>query len=382
MAISKVSYNNTPQAHDDKYQIVSYTGAIKFNVMLNDQGGNSKTMYSIDDGSSPVLNGGPADLLTQDAVSKSTGKSVLEYSHLGAKIWINADGTVSYDAGSLTMPAAGTSVVDSFIYAIRMADGTLSWGTVNVVLGNHAAVVTGPVTGTATEDGPAVALNALANASDDFTTNLGVHFDLSSLPSGVTYDSTTHSFVLDPGNAAYQHLAAGEQTTVTVNYSVWDGYLETPTTASWLVTGVNDAASISGTDTGGVKEDTTLTAAGTVAVSDIDDGENVFQAVNPSALNGTYGTFTFANGVWTYTLANDSDTVQSLGEGVTRTDTLTASTSPALRPNGAPTRPASSPSASCSPTRRTSSRSIRTCVQASRCAPKWRSSRMRSNGST
>ena len=45
-------------------------------------------------------------------------------------------------------------VEDHFTYAIRLANGTLSWATVTIQLTgtNDAPVVTGAVTGTATED--------------------------------------------------------------------------------------------------------------------------------------------------------------------------------------------------------------------------------------
>ena len=71
------------------------------------------------------------------------------------------------------------------------------------------------------------------------------------------------------------------------------------------ITGTNDGATISGTATGTVKEDGTLTATGTLTAADVDTGENHFQAVT-AGLAGTYGSFTFneLTGVWGYTLNN------------------------------------------------------------------------------
>ncbi len=89
------------------------------------------------------------------------------------------------------------------------------------------------------------------------------------------------------------------------------------------INGANDAASISGTATGAVTEDGQLTAGGTLAVTDVDRGENHFQT--PSSLSGTYGTFSFdANsGVWSYTLNNSAANVHALAGGQVVTDTLT-----------------------------------------------------------
>ena len=69
------------------------------------------------------------------------------------------------------------------------------------------------VTGSATEDAATSTLNALANASDvdDGTTLLGTLNIPASLPAGVSYNAATHSFTLDPTDAAFQYLALNEQ---------------------------------------------------------------------------------------------------------------------------------------------------------------------------
>ena len=113
--------------------------------------------------------------------------------------------------------------------------------TINITGVNDPPLVTGPVTGEAIENGEAVALEALANASDvDAGTDLTVVYDSSDLPMGVTYDSETRTFTLDPTNQAYRSLQAGEEITVTVEYFVSDGIVLTPASASWTVTGTLD----------------------------------------------------------------------------------------------------------------------------------------------
>ncbi len=91
------------------------------------------------------------------------------------------------------------------------------------------------------------------------------------------------------------------------------------------ITGSNDGATISGTTAGAVKEDYTLTAAGTLTVLDADSGENHFQAVAPASLVGTYGSFKFdsGTGAWGYALNNAAVNVQSLSAGQIVHDTLT-----------------------------------------------------------
>jgi hypothetical protein len=82
-----------------------------------------------------------------------------------------------------------------------------------------------------------VRLDALANASG---TSLSVVPSLT-LPAGVTYDAASHSFVLDPTNPAFNHLAQGATQVVSVGYDVSNGSGQTHTSASWTITGTNDA---------------------------------------------------------------------------------------------------------------------------------------------
>ena len=116
---------------------------------------------------------------------------------------------------------AHATVVVSF----TASDGSLTSnvGSVTFVVDgtNDAPVVSGAVVGTATEDGSASTLDALANATDvDDLTTLSVTGVPAMLPAGVSYNAGTHSFTLNPADAAYQHLAAGATTTVSVLYQV------------------------------------------------------------------------------------------------------------------------------------------------------------------
>ncbi len=162
----------------------------------------------------------------------------------------------------------------------KVTDGTVSADAqaVFVVNGmNDAPIVAGPVIAAATEDGVAVTVDGLANATDvdhgavlslvaapppvtipvgsgtDSAADLAeaaalaaaapvpiLPFDPTTLPAGVTFDAATHSFTLDASDPAYQHLAQGETTTVTVNYGVADGFTVTAARVVFTVTGTND----------------------------------------------------------------------------------------------------------------------------------------------
>jgi VCBS repeat-containing protein len=127
----------------------------------------------------------------------------------------------------------------------------------------------------------------------------------------------------------FQFLNDGETATDTFTYTVDDGKGGTDTaTVTVTITGVNDAAVITGDATGSVTEATdtgpgTPTARDTLIVSDVDN-DDIFRAVSDQASTNGYGTYSISeDGTWTYTLDNDNAAVDSLGEGQTLTDSFT-----------------------------------------------------------
>src|SRR6185369_224928 len=158
---NSTSFSNTPQAKDDFFT-AALTGLtedvlklVYLDVMANDLGGNAKFLFSLDNS---VSSGGssPTDLMTQDTVRVEATST--DTSLNGAKIWITTDGKVGYDATTLTVAFktqlaalhAGQFLTDTFTYAIRLANGTLSWATATVQLAGAEDAAT--VTGSATED--------------------------------------------------------------------------------------------------------------------------------------------------------------------------------------------------------------------------------------
>src|SRR5258708_37044353 len=97
------SFGNTPQAGNDLF-LASQTGLTEdalgiqiLNVMANDLGGASKTLYSLDDGTST---GGirPPDLLTHDPATGEAPSA--DHNAKRAKIWITAQGKAGKAANS------------------------------------------------------------------------------------------------------------------------------------------------------------------------------------------------------------------------------------------------------------------------------------------
>ena len=97
-------------------------------------------------------------------------------------------------------------------------------------------------------------------------------------------------------------------------------------TVTITITGVNDAAVITGSDSGAVTEDEstpTLTETGTLSVTDVDGADEAkFLAGNGTPSAGALGSLTITEGgAWTYNV--DNSKVQYLGEGETKVETFT-----------------------------------------------------------
>src|SRR5439155_841509 len=151
---------------------------------------------------------------------------------------------------------------------------------------NDAPVVSGAVTGNATEDAATKTLDALANASDvDDGTTLTVTGVPASLPAGVTYDAATHRFTLQPSNAAFHRLGAGQTTNLIFSIGVPDGTATPSPYTTLFRSGTNDAPVVSGAVTGNASEDAaTKTLDALANASDVDDGTTLTVTGVPASL--------------------------------------------------------------------------------------------------
>lgn len=243
------SFNNTPIAKDDQFLMnEDEIGSIRyFDVMGNDLGGNAKSLWSVD-------NGQANDLLTRD-LSRVEAMS-LDTSALGASIWITADGKVGYNAAALASTvqglAADETLEDSFVYAIRMGNGTLSWATatVTIVGVDDQSVISGIATGKVVEAGYAtegaprpgipVASGSLTISDPDSPTTF-VPLDLVTSDAGYGRLSITGGgqwvYTLDNSNPVVNGLNDGGKLTDMVTVQTTDGTTQTITIT---ISGDND----------------------------------------------------------------------------------------------------------------------------------------------
>ncbi|UWU91355.1 VCBS domain-containing protein [Bradyrhizobium sp. CB1015] len=335
---STVSFGNTPQANSDIFSFTEDASNILIlNVLANDLGGAAKTLFSLDDGTSAsasTKNYAPADLLVKDVAYSSDAAGMVgtgDRSALGARIWIESDGTVHYDKGDINAQlqalAAGQTLTDTFTYAIQLGNGTLSWATVTLQFNgaNDSVYMTSsPQSGSVVEDAPSTP--ALSEALNTAGTISFTDVDLSDTHTAAFVASPTNTtslgtFSLDPvneaanalngsvqwhyalNNSAAQYLAAGQSVTESFVVTVNDGHGSTATqTVTVTIIGTNDLATVS-SDSKSVTEGNiaaALNTSGQLTIIDPDSGEaHVLAQTN---VHGTYGDFSIdANGAWSYT---------------------------------------------------------------------------------
>ena len=352
------SFSNTPQANDDIFNLTEDTVVlasgsqtiIVLDVMANDQGGNAKSLFSVDDGvstSTATKQYAPIDLTTQDV--QATGVSAWESIGGGVSIRIN-NGKVEMDLSgylaahgfsSLQAMGAGDQINETFTYAIKLGGGTLSWASVSVNIQgtNDGAIITavpgadltvveagGVANGTLNDPN---AHGQLIITDPDVGQN---HFQAPPSLQGTygtfTFDTTTGVWAYTLNQTLADPLTQGQHVTDTLTVKSADG------TASYdikvNITGTNDNP-IAVADTNSVKEDTAPNpVSGNVLTNDtdVDTGDtHSVTAVNGSAGNvganlvGTYGTLHLnSDGTYTYTLNNGLASVQALAEGASVTD--------------------------------------------------------------
>jgi VCBS repeat-containing protein len=341
-----VSFSNTPQAGDDVFYGTGLSedslGIITLDVMGNDAGGNAKSLWSLDDGIASSTGTNPNgttfnnDLLTQDTAFANTaaGDAAAELaasnqSLHGAKIWITADGKVKYDASTLDAAfktelqhlGAGEYASDTFTYAIRLANGTLSWATVTVKIAgvNDAATVSSEAK-TVTEGNIASALDTSGQLTITDPDTGQAH-----VVAQTNVHGTYGDFSIDAngawtfiGNGAHDELAAGQQ--VQESFTVYSQDGTASGTVTVKINGSNDAP-VAGDDSASTAEDTAVTTGNVLANdTDVDGASLVVSASDAtSAHGGTVvnngdGTFTYTptanfhgSDSFTYTVSDGHD---------------------------------------------------------------------------
>jgi VCBS repeat-containing protein len=290
------------------------------------------TINGTNDGA--VIGGQDTGVVTEESQLKTAGTLTITDTDTGEAHFSNTDiagslgilhltdsGAWTYDLDN-TNPAVqalnqGSTIQD--ILTVKSADGTTHQVTITVNGTNDVAVISGTNSGAVTEE-TQLTVSGQLTVTDTDTGE--AHFSdtdvVGTLGTLHLQDNGNWTYDLDNTNPTVQALSLGKTATDTITVASADG---TTHQVTITVNGTNDAAVISGTNSGAVTEETQLTVSGQLTVTDTDTGEAHFSDTD---VVGTLGTLHLQdNGNWTYDLDNTNPAVQALGKGATATDLIT-----------------------------------------------------------
>ncbi|PWS35170.1 hypothetical protein DFH01_22960 [Falsiroseomonas bella] len=340
---SAVQYLGAGQTKVDRFKVTSVDGTSKF-VTFTIVGTNDAAVIGAPTAASVTEDlgvNGPGNLVVSGSISISDvdqGQAsflttvISSAGNLGS-LTLNSRGTYTYTVSNSAVQylGAGLTKVDSF--TVSAVDGTTKIVSFTITGVNDAAIIGAPTVSSVAEDtsvngaGDLTASGIIAISDADQgeaafqTTVVAAAGNLGSLALAVG-----GSYTYTVANAAVQHLGAGQTKVDSFTVTSMDG---TARLVSFVITGTNDAAVIGDptfadvTEGIGVDGAGNLIAAGSMAISDADQGQAAFSTiVTPSA--GNLGALLLAaDGNYTYTVANSA--VEYLGAGQSRIDSFTVS---------------------------------------------------------
>ena len=238
---------------------------------------------------------------------------------------VDAGGNWIYhvDSGNSAVQALGAGKTLTDHFTVSSLDGSATKTVTITIHGvNDVPSFSGDTNGAVTED-TATSVTGTLTVSDVDAGESGTH---SATGVAATYghwtvDTAGHwKYTLDNANPTVQALRADQTLSDSFTIVSKDGSTSQPITIT--IQGTNDVATLGGGTTASVTEDTTLSASGSLTITDKDTGQAHTQAVTNAA--STYGTWSVdADGHWSYLVNNGSAAVQGLGAGKTLTDKFT-----------------------------------------------------------
>jgi VCBS repeat-containing protein len=336
-----VQYLGAGVVQTDTFTIKSFDGtskAVQFTITgVNDAAvivGPSPAAVTEDlgvNGAGRLVESGRLTVTDVDTGEASFRTAVTAAAGDKGQLTLVADGRYTYSVLNADVQYLGAGITKTDTFTVKSFDGTAKDISFTITGVNDAAVIGGPVPGAVTEDLNTNGLGLLTEAGR--LTVSDADTGESSFQTGVTAGAgdlgqltlaADGSYAYSVLNADVQYLGAGVTKTDIFTVKSFDG---TAKDISFTITGVNDAAVITGPTPAAVTEDFNpngfgrLTETGRLTVTDVDAGEASFRTA-VTAVAGDKGQLTLTtDGNYTYSVLNTD--VQYLAAGVTKTDTFT-----------------------------------------------------------
>jgi len=184
---------------------------------------------------------------------------------------------LTIDPSNAAFQALGAGETQTIVIGYDIVDGnggSVSQSVTLTVTGsNDAPIVAAALTADAAEDDNSITINLLEGASDVDTGDILSIANLEVLPDGVSLDGTV--LTVDPSDAAFQGLGAGETQTLTVAYDIIDGNGGSVSqTGTITVTGTNDVPVVAAVLSASATENGAAVSLDLLAgASDLDQGD-------------------------------------------------------------------------------------------------------------
>ncbi|MEQ8970813.1 MAG: VCBS domain-containing protein [Coleofasciculus sp. C1-SOL-03] len=244
---------------------------------------------------------------------------------------ITETGSFTYTVANSSVQYLGAGQTQLDRFTVESFDGSASQTIVVTINGiNDTATITGTNTAALTESETLSTLTATGSlAVSDADTgetkfNTTVTSQTGNLGNLTITDTGTFTYTVANSDIAYLGTQQTKTETFTVTSLDGTASQDIIVTITGINTGVNNPATISGTTTASVNEDSsnlTLTTTGSLTVDDIDAGENLFNTTVTST-PGNLGSLTLTDtGTFNYTV--DNSAIQYLSANETQTETFT-----------------------------------------------------------
>ncbi|MEQ9368402.1 MAG: VCBS domain-containing protein [Coleofasciculus chthonoplastes F3-SA18-01] len=244
---------------------------------------------------------------------------------------ITETGSFTYTVANSSVQYLGAGQTQLDRFTVESIDGSASQTIVVTINGiNDTATITGTNTAALTESETLSTLTATGSLSVTDTDtgetkfNTAVTSQTGNLGNLTLTDTGTFTYTVANSDIAYLGTQQTKTETFTVTSLDGTASQDIVVTITGINTGVNNPATITGTTTASVKEDSSnsiLTTSGSLTVDDIDAGENVLNTTVTSA-PGNLGSFTITDtGTFNYTV--DNSAIQYLSATETQTETFT-----------------------------------------------------------
>ena len=241
-----------------------------------------------------------SSILTTDDINKAQVNLTIPTTDLPINGPISVDATLTDPVGNTSPKGTDNSIVNAPPSPVNDQFSVAEDGTVTInVTGNDTDV-----------DGDRLTINAINGQT---------------IAEGGSVAIDNGTVTLSNGQLVFTP-APDFNGSISFEYTITDGLHNATAGVTGTVTGVNDAAVISGADHGAVLEDEskpTLTETGTLTLTDVDGADEAeFKPGVGTPSAGALGQLEIdAAGKWSYEVANDK--VQYLGAGETKVETFT-----------------------------------------------------------